>query len=149
VLYDPLPDTQGRRIETPDLVLVEGVNALQPEFLPLYDKALYLHADEADLKRWYTERVQRVREEVRNQPDAYLHYLSQLPDEEFVARVEQVWEDVNRKNLHEHILPTKPHADLVVVKGANHELIRLESAVPHDLLFTAPRGYTEEWKASL
>jgi type I pantothenate kinase len=124
-LYDPLPDSEGVLIESPDLVIVEGVNALQSEFLPFFDRTLYLHADEADLKRWYVERVKRVREEVRETPEAYLHYLAKLSDGEFLARIERVWQEVNLKNLHEHILPTKELADLIVVKGADHELTEL------------------------
>ncbi|MGC4047323.1 MAG: hypothetical protein QM758_26280 [Armatimonas sp.] len=131
ILYDPLPDEQGQPIEAPDLVILEGVNTLQPEFLPYYDRTLYLHADEADLHRWYTDRVQRVREAVRDQPDAFLHYLAQLSDDEFTARINRVWEEVNLKNLREHILPTKPYADLIAVKGPDHELVNLIDQQQH------------------
>jgi type I pantothenate kinase len=125
-LYDPLPDSEGQLITAPDLVIVEGVNALQPEFLEFYDVSLYLDASEADQKRWYIERVHRVREDVRNNPDAYLHYLSQLSDDEFEARIERVWNETNLKNLREHIYPTRDSADLVLVKESNHTLQAVE-----------------------
>ncbi len=126
ILYDPLPDEQGQFLEAPDLVILEGVNTLQPEFLPYYDRTLYLHADEVDLHHWYTDRVRKVRDAVRDQPDALLHYLALLPEDEFTARINRIWEEVNLKNLREHILPTKASADLVAVKGPDHELVSLD-----------------------
>ncbi len=120
--YDPLPDDQGQLIVAPDLVIIEGVNALQPEFLEFYDVSLYLDASEADQKRWYTERVHKIRQEVRDNPNAYLHYLSKLPDDEFEARIERVWEETNLKNLREHIYPTRAHADWVIRKNSDHSL---------------------------
>jgi type I pantothenate kinase len=121
-LYNPLPDEQGQLITAPDLVIIEGVNALQPEFLEFYDLSLYLDASETDQKRWYIERVQKIREEVRATPDAYLYYLSQLTDKEFNARIERVWDETNLKNLREHIYPTKASADWVVTKETGHRL---------------------------
>ncbi len=129
-LYDPLPDEQGRLITAPDLVIIEGVNALQPEFLKFYDVSLYLDASEADQKHWYTERVYKIREDVRSTPDAYLHYLAKLTDDDFAARIERVWEETNLKNLREHIYSTRAYANLVIRKRRDHRLMAVEEISP-------------------
>ena len=112
----------GQSVHQPDLLIVEGVNALQPELIPFYDATLYLDAAENDLFAWYAARLARLREEARSDPSAYLHRLSRLSDEEFQERIARVWEETNLKNLREHIAPTKPFADLIVVKDRNHRL---------------------------
>ena len=121
--YDPLPDVFGQAIARPDLLIVEGVNALQPELRGFYDTALYLDASEENLFSWYAERLARIREDVKSDPAAYLHRLARLSDDEFHERIALVWEETNLKNLREHIAPTKPFADLTIEKGANHQLV--------------------------
>ena len=121
--YDPLPDVFGQAIERPDLLIVEGVNALQPELRGFYDAALYLDATEENLFSWYAARLARIREEVKSDPAAYLHRLAKLSDDEFRERIARVWEETNLVNLREHIAPTRPFADLVIEKGADHSLI--------------------------
>ena len=120
--YDPLPEAFGQSVHQPDLLIVEGVNALQPELIPFYDATLYLDAAENDLFAWYAARLARLREEARSDPSAYLHRLSRLSDEEFQGRIAHIWEETNLKNLREHIAPTKPFADLIVAKDRNHRL---------------------------
>ena len=70
---------------------MEGVNALQPEIRSFYDTALYLDASEENLFSWYAARLSKIREEVREDPTAYLHRLALLSDDEFRARIETVW----------------------------------------------------------
>lgn len=121
--YDPLPDVFGQTVERPDLLIVEGVNALQPELRGFYDTALYLDASEENLFSWYAARLSKIREEVKEDPTAYLHRLALLSDADFRERIARVWEETNLKNLREHIAPTKPFADWIVEKGASHELV--------------------------
>jgi type I pantothenate kinase len=121
--YDPLPDVFDQAVERPDLLIVEGVNALQPEFRGFYDIALYLDASEENLFSWYAARLSKIREEVREDPTAYLHRLALLSDDEFHERIARVWEETNLRNLREHIAPTRSFADWIVEKGASHELV--------------------------
>ena len=37
-------------------------------------------------------------------------------------RAEQIWADINERNLVENVLPTRPRADLVLRKGADHSV---------------------------
>jgi len=45
---------------------------------------------------------------------------------EALARL--VWTSINLPNLREHIAPVRAHADLVVVKAADHEVSRILTA---------------------
>jgi type I pantothenate kinase len=59
-------------IDRPDILIVEGLNVLQPARMPkdgtaipfvsdFFDFSIYLDADEADLHRWYVNRFLRLR----------------------------------------------------------------------------------------
>ncbi|MGH2684494.1 MAG: type I pantothenate kinase, partial [Actinomycetota bacterium] len=54
-IYDRLPGP-GRVVRAADVVIVEGVNALQAPAVDHLDVALYLEADDADLRRWFAVR---------------------------------------------------------------------------------------------
>ena len=59
--YDILQ--QRRQIQPVDIMIVEGINALQPVFTAgRLDFAIYLDAAEIDLFHWYHERAMRLRE---------------------------------------------------------------------------------------
>ncbi|MBB6051685.1 type I pantothenate kinase [Armatimonas rosea] len=121
--YDILPDTR-RALGQPKLVIVEGINALQPAFTAgKLDQRLYLHAEEPDLFRWYRERLLRLRDTARTDPSSYFTRFLALTDAEWEARIQTIWESVNLPNLHEHILPTKALADTVLVKGPDHGIV--------------------------
>lgn len=121
-IYDILPGTT-REIRPPDLIILEGINALQPAFTrDRLDQKIYLHAEEPDLFRWYRERLLRLREEALSDPTSYFKRFLELSPEEWETRIRTIWETVNLPNLREHILPTKLLADLVVIKGADHQL---------------------------
>ena len=54
-IYDRVPGP-GRTLAPADVVIVEGVNALQPPAADWLDVAVYIEADEVDLRRWFTDR---------------------------------------------------------------------------------------------
>lgn len=121
--YDILPETH-RTLHQPELVIVEGINALQPAFTAgKLDRRLYLHAEESDLFRWYRERLLRLRDAARTDSSSYFTRFLALTDTEWEARIQTIWESVNLPNLHEHILPTKALADTVLIKGPDHRIV--------------------------
>lgn len=125
-IYDRLPGAQ-REIPTPDLVILEGINALQPAFTEgRLDYRLYLHAEEGDLFRWYRERLVHLRDAAHADPTSYFTRFIKLAHEEWEAYIKTIWETINLPNLHTHILPTKALADEVLVKGADHRIAPLK-----------------------
>ena len=53
-------------------------------------------------------------------PRSYFHKFAGGTDAEALKLGRQLWNDINRANLLENILPTRPRADLIMTKGANH-----------------------------
>ena len=70
-------------IDRPDILIVEGLNILQPGELPktgkpilfasdFIDFSIYIDADEDDLRRWFMERFQRLRADRVHRPKVVL-----------------------------------------------------------------------------
>lgn len=112
--YDVVPDEQ-RVLGPADVVMVEGVNALQ--FRELVDLGIYVHADESAIEQWYSERL--VAMFAAAPPGSYYALLGfdEPQQREFAAAV---WTHINHVNLVEHIEPTRAVADIVVEKGPDH-----------------------------
>ncbi len=133
--YDILPD-QEVVVERPDILIVEGLNVLQPARLPkdgkaipfvsdFFDFSIYIDADPELIEKWYLERFMRLRSTAFQDPAAYFHQYSLLTDEEARAMGSLIWRNINRKNLEENILPTKQRAQLILLKSENHEIERV------------------------
>ena len=119
-IYDVLPGA-GKTITKPEIVIVEGINALQPVFTEgRLDARVYIHAQEEDLFRWYQERLVELRDAARSDPSSYFVRFLPLTQEDWQARVKTIWEAVNLPNLHEHIAPSMAHANWVWEKGPDH-----------------------------
>jgi type I pantothenate kinase len=128
--YDILPG-QTLRTENPDILIVEGLNVLQPARLPkggeaipfvsdFFDFSIYLDADPQLLQEWYLARFMRLRQTAFRDPDAYFHRYVSLSHDEAVSRALDIWRTINLKNLEENILPTRQRAGLILTKSANH-----------------------------
>jgi type I pantothenate kinase len=127
--YD-IVDGETLVVRSPDVVVLEGVNVLQRGSGRVYvsdfiDFALYLDAEEDDVRRWYLERFLALRNGAFQQPESYFHRYAVLSDEEAVAVAEGIWQRTNRPNLLENIQPTRPRADLILEKGGDHFVSRL------------------------
>jgi type I pantothenate kinase len=117
-------------VSSPDVVVLEGVNVLQRGSGRVYvsdfvDFALYLDAEEADVRRWYLERFLALRNGAFQQPESYFHRYAQLSDDEAIATATGIWERTNRPNLLENIQPTRPRADVILEKGRDHFVTRI------------------------
>jgi len=128
--YDVMPG-KFVTIDQPDILIFEGLNVLQPGDLPadgnfvpflsdFFDFSIYLDAEEDLIHQWYIARFMRLRETAFRDPESFFHRYSQLSESAARAIAEGLWQNINVKNLRENILPTRPRADLILRKGADH-----------------------------
>ena len=133
--YDVLPG-ETNVIDRPDILIVDGLNVLQPARLPrdgeaipfvsdYFDFSIYLDADAELAGNWYVERFMRLRKTAFRDPAAYFHRYSKLSDERARETAQGIWRDINLKNLEENILPTRQRADLILHKTGGHEVDRV------------------------
>jgi type I pantothenate kinase len=130
LVYDVVPD-QTLTFEKPDILIVEGINVLQtgrpprdgrgiPNVSDFFDFSIYIDAETFDLSQWYVDRFLSLRDGAFRDPKSYFHRYSSLSDDEARATAARIWDTINLVNLRENILPTRPRADLVLRKGADH-----------------------------
>ncbi|PSJ56354.1 type I pantothenate kinase [Kumtagia ephedrae] len=128
--YDVVPG-QFVTIDRPDILIFEGLNVLQPRDLPkdgkyvpflsdFFDFSIFIDADENLIHDWYIARFMRLRETAFRDTQSFFHRYSQLSEDAAQAIAEGLWQNINLKNLRENILPTRPRADLILRKGADH-----------------------------
>jgi type I pantothenate kinase len=123
--YDLVPG-QVQRIEAADLFVIEGVTALQPAVRKRLDLGVYIDAPENVIRRWFVVRFLRLTEEACGDESSFYHGFSGLETAQVTAIAEGAWDGINAVNLHEHIAPTRKYADVVVTKGTNHEVVRVD-----------------------
>jgi type I pantothenate kinase len=132
LVYDIVPG-ETVTVDRPDILIVEGLNVLQTSRLPrdgrgapfvsdFFDFSIYLDAGEEDIHRWYIERFLRLRETAFRDPASYFHRYAALSEAEARTIGEGLWSRINLVNLRENILPTRPRADLILRKGADHHV---------------------------
>ncbi len=74
------------------------------------------------LQRWYLERFMRLRETAFRDPGSYFHKFSTISDDKAQEIAKDLWQNINLENLRQNILPTRPRADLILAKGADHSI---------------------------
>jgi len=130
LVYDVVPGSEVV-IERPDILIVEGLNILQPGELPrdgkpivfasdFIDFSIYIDAETDDLEAWFMERFFRLRETAFKDPTSFFRRFAEMSREEAGAFGHQVWRSINLPNLVENVLPTRSRADLILKKGPNH-----------------------------
>jgi type I pantothenate kinase len=130
--YDIVSDQQII-VSRPDILIVEGLNVLQPAHLPLdgkeipyvsdfFDFSIYMDARAALIEKWYVTRFLKLRATAFRDKGAYFHRYSELDDDEARERALTIWRDINWKNLQENIKPTRQRARLILRKGADHAI---------------------------
>ncbi|MGA8117141.1 MAG: type I pantothenate kinase [Actinocatenispora sp.] len=126
--YDIVPG-QANIVRQPDILLVEGLNVLQPAprlaVSDLFDFSIYVDAHTDDIHRWYVERFLKLRETAFADPASFFHRFAKLSDSEAVETATKIWESINEPNLTENIRPTRPRATLVLQKGPDHAVARM------------------------
>lgn len=130
--YDVLKG-QTITVDRPDILIVEGLNVLQPAKLPkdgkeipfvsdFFDFSIYIDAEAEIIEEWYVERFMRLRQTAFRDPASYFHRYSQLSDEDALKTGTEIWRTINLVNLEENILPTRQRADLIIHKGPSHSV---------------------------
>jgi len=130
--YDVVPD-QKVVVRHPDIVIVEGLNVLQPArgredgrtglaVSDFFDFSVYVDAAEADIRRWYTERFLRLRETAFRDPASYFARYAALSRDEAVSEAGRLWDTINGPNLEQNIQPTRSRATLVLRKDRDHSV---------------------------
>jgi type I pantothenate kinase len=129
--YDVLAN-EMQHIESPDIVIVEGVNVLQVRPKPkpsaepnifvsdFFDFSIFVDAEERDLEEWYIQRFKSLRTTAFQNPDSYFHRYAHLTDQESEEMARKIWNEINKPNLEQNILPTRFRASLILEKGNHH-----------------------------
>jgi type I pantothenate kinase len=124
--YDIVPGAEVI-IESPDVVIVEGLNVLQPPVMgqevalsDYFDFKIYVDADVESVTQWFIGRFEQLREGAFTNPKSYFHRYAEMPFADALARANEIWRTINLPNLLENIQPTRSRATLVLQKGSNH-----------------------------
>lgn len=127
VIYDIVADQQIT-VTNPDILIVEGLNVLQPApsgrgdlaVSDFFDFSVYVDADESDIRDWYVARFMALRDTAFREPTSFFRAYAELSDEEAVAQANEVWDAINKPNLIENIEPTRERATAILRKGSDH-----------------------------
>lgn len=132
LVYDVVPD-QPVVVKRPDIVLVEGLNVLQPARVrgdgrtglavsDFFDFSVYVDAATADIRRWYTDRFLRLRLTAFRDPTSFFTRYADLTEDQAVMEARRIWDSINGPNLAHNIAPTRARAALVLRKAADHSV---------------------------
>jgi type I pantothenate kinase len=132
LVYDIVPDDQVV-LERPDILIVEGLNVLQPARVrddgttglavsDFFDFSVYVDADPDDVRDWYVQRFLSLRETAFRDPRSYFTRYADLTPEQAVLRAEQVWDSINGPNLMQNIRPTRGRATAILRKDSDHHV---------------------------
>lgn len=132
LVYDVVPD-ETVAIQSPDIVIVEGLNVLQPARVrddgrtglaisDFFDFSVYVDAATADIRRWYVERFLRLRETAFRNPASYFARYGVLSEDAAVAEANRIWDEINGPNLKQNVQPTRSRATLVLRKAGDHSV---------------------------
>ncbi|MBR7826418.1 type I pantothenate kinase [Actinospica sp. MGRD01-02] len=135
LVYDIVPGERAV-VHRPDILIVEGLNVLQPA-LPgqdgrtrmaladYFDFSIYVDARESDIEQWYLARFRKLRDTAFTDPSSYFRRFTEVSEQEALDFARGAWANINRLNLIENVLPTRGRATLVLRKGADHRIERV------------------------
>lgn len=133
--YDIVPE-QYHVISQPDILIVEGINVLQVNsqrnagsgvfVSDFFDFSIYVDAEESDIANWYVKRFESLRTTAFQNPASYFHKYANLNPVESFGTATSLWNEINRPNLHQNILPTRYRADLILEKEASHAVRKVK-----------------------
>lgn len=120
-------------VERPDVLILEGLNVLQPArprhdgrvgmaISDFFDFSVYVDARGDDVQRWYVERFLKLRRTAFADPRSYFRRYADLSDEEARETALRIWRTINGPNLRENVVPTRGRADLVLRKDGRHRV---------------------------
>ena len=103
-------------VECPDILIVEGLNVLQPARVEadgraglavsdFFDFTVYVDADEEHVKAWFIERFMELRRTAFQDERSYFKRFAELSGDEARDFGDNVWEEINGPNLRRNIAP--------------------------------------------
>lgn len=133
--YDIIPGEQ-LVVRRPDVLIIEGLNVLQPPrqhldgrtglaVSDLFDFSVYVDAKVEDIRRWYIERFLRLRQTAFADPRSHFRRYASLSDSDATQVASGIWEKINAPNLVLNIAPTRSRATLVLSKSEDHSVRRV------------------------
>ncbi|MCT2592288.1 type I pantothenate kinase [Streptomyces sp. N2-109] len=135
LIYDIVP---GERlvVRRPDILIVEGLNVLQPArygqdgrarlaLADYFDFSVYVDARTDDIRSWYLERFRALRATAFQDPASYFRKYTRVTEEEALDYARNTWRTINEPNLRQNIAPTRGRATLQLHKGPDHKVERL------------------------
>jgi type I pantothenate kinase len=120
-IYDIVPGAT-ETIGSADVIVVEGVIALQPPIADHLDLAVYIEAPEECVRDWFVERFMRLTQTATADASSFYHRFAEIPREQVRQLAAATWDGINGPNLHEHIAPSAARADVMVVKAPDHAI---------------------------
>jgi type I pantothenate kinase len=132
LVYDVVPDEKVV-VRHPDIVILEGLNVLQPArstedgrsglaLSDFFDFGIYVDAATTDIRSWYVDRFQRLRQTAFADPASYFRRYAGLTVDEATATAGEIWDTINGPNLEQNIKPTRSRATLVLRKDRDHSV---------------------------
>jgi type I pantothenate kinase len=130
--YDIVPGAQVR-VQRPDILILEGLNVLQPARVradgttglavsDFFDFSVYVDADADDVRDWYVSRFLSLRETAFRDPRSYFTRYAELTPEQAVRQAKTLWDTINGPNLALNILPTRGRATAILRKDSDHQV---------------------------
>jgi type I pantothenate kinase len=127
--YD-IVEGQTATVSTPDVLILEGLNVLQPPAFgqevalsDYFDFTIYIDADAMNIEKWYLSRFTELWNSAFTNPKSYFHALTtELTEQQAMDRARSFWNEINLPNLRENIEPTRSRATLVMQKGDQHRV---------------------------
>jgi type I pantothenate kinase len=120
-IYDIVVDDRTV-LERPDVVVLEGVVALQPDVVEHVDVPIYIDAAEADVRSWFIARFLSLTHSARKDPSSFYRMFVGMTPADVRAVAEGTWDSINGVNLHEHIVETRSKAMFVIEKAGDHSI---------------------------
>lgn len=132
LVYDIVPNALVT-VRQPDIVIVEGLNVLQPARVrpdgttgltvsDFFDFSVYVDADVDDVRDWYVARFLSLRDTAFRDPRSYFTRYAELTHEQAIRQAQHVWDTINGPNLKQNILPTRGRATAILRKDSDHRV---------------------------
>ncbi|MDR1450671.1 MAG: type I pantothenate kinase [Propionibacteriaceae bacterium] len=130
--YDILPG-QRAVIRQPDILIVEGLNVLQPArprpdgrtglaVGDFFDFSVYVDAPDTAVRQWFLDRFRQLRLTAFTDPGSYFSRFAAVPEAEAMELAFRTWDQINGVNLAVNIKPTRGRATVVIGKGPDHSV---------------------------
>ncbi|KGO26308.1 hypothetical protein Q757_08120, partial [Oenococcus alcoholitolerans] len=111
---------RNKTVMNSDILLIEGVTAFR---LPEYDFAIYLDADKDLISNGLSAKTS-IHFTKQERSEQLLPSIYQLERPRYFKNDHRYLEKINLKNLETYIEPYKGKADLTVIKGQDHKIIK-------------------------